>query len=168
MKKRNGYVSNSSSSSFVVVIHDDESCAPAITKEQEDILFSYGFRYINEDWRHALRNGAKHLIDRWDGPFCEGQPIAMYYDVSCNEQDVMDFLFENHIPFVESEEYGTRTVHYDGENDWYDTYVNAGTRFLIYGMRMKEHDKLDKDVALRFGRSFYRTRISDGKEIGPQ
>ena len=168
MIRRNGYVSNSSSSSFVVVIHDDESCAPAITKEQEDILFSYGFRYINEDWRHALAGGPRRIIESLEKPFDEKYPIAMYYDVSCNEQDVMDFLFENRIPFVEEEEYGTRTVHYDGESDWYDTYVNAGNRFLIYGMRSKEQDRMDKDLAIRFGRSFYRTRISDGKEIGPQ
>ena len=162
MKIRTGYVSNSSSSSFCVVLKDDMTSMAKITKEQEELLYSYGFRYINESWRSALTQGSP-LHDTTDG-FDEKEPTCMYFDVICNEQDVEDFLFENKIPFVESEEYDTRTVHYDGIHDWYDTYENAGVRFSIYGLHNQFEDELYMKLAVK-SRPFYRTRISDGKDI---
>lgn len=168
MKIRTGHVSNSSSSSFIVIIRDDckfgidkESMA-AVTREQERLLYGYGFRYIKKDWRHALVNGAETFDDT--NGFGEKDPISMAFDIICNQQDVMDFLFENHVPFVESEEYGTRTVCYDGIHDYYDTYVNAGNRFLIYGLHNRMMDDLDRNHLVN-SRAFYRTRISDGKDI---
>lgn len=162
MKTRMGFVSNSSSSSFCVVLKDDMTSMAKITKEQEELLFNYGFRYINESWRAALTQGSP-LHDNTDG-FDEKEPTCMYFDVVCNEQDVEEFLFENKIPFVESEEYNTRTVHYDGIHDWYDTYENAGVRFTIYGLHNDWEDKLQID-RMKNSRPFYRTRISDGKDI---
>lgn len=161
MKTRNGYVSNSSSSSFVVIIKDD--CHHTqVTKEQVNLLLGYGFKYIKEFWRHALIEGAE-LFDNTDG-FSVNDNVVLYYDVPCNEQDVEDFLFENRIPFVESEEYNTRIVVYDGVNDWYDTYLNSGVHFMIYGMSSPEMDRLDLERLVQ-SRPFYRTRLSDGKDI---
>ena len=162
MKKRTGFVSNSSSSSFCVILKDDSTSMAGITKEQEELLFGYGFRYINESWRIALTQGSP-LHETTDG-FDEKEPTCMYFDVICDEQDVEEFLFENKIPFVESEEYDTRTVHYDGVHDWYDTYENAGVRFAIYGLHNEIEDKLDIE-RMKNARPFYRTRISDGKDI---
>lgn len=161
-------MSNSSSSSFIVIIRDgckfgiDREAMATVTKEQEELLYGYGFRYIKDDWRHALANGVEEFDDT--SSFGEKDPIAMSFDVTCNEQDVMDFLFENHIPFVESEEYGTRTVLYDGMHDYYDTYVNAGSRFLIYGLHNRTIDDLDR-IRLAKSRPFYRTSISDDADI---
>ena len=162
MKTRNGFVSNSSSSSFVVVLRDNGGVVPDVTQEQEQILLAYGFKYINDDWRNALTMGAEEHETK-DG-FDDKSPIAMTYDVICNEQDVMDFLFENHIPFVESEEYDTRTVCYDGKHDYYDTYINAGNHFLIYGLYDGRIDEMNKRHWAK-SRPFYRTRISDGQDI---
>lgn len=162
MKARHGFVSNSSASSFVVVLRDRNGVVPNVTQEQEQMLFAYGFRYINDDWRHALTRGAEEHETK-DG-FNDKNPIAMTYDVVCNEQDVMDFLFENHIPFVESEEYDTRTVCYDGKSDYYDTYMNAGNHFLIYGLQNDKIDDMDRRRWVR-SRPFYRTRISDEQDI---
>ena len=145
-----------------MVVLVDDGKKTDVTKEQEMILYRYGFRYINENWRLALTHGAKEYDSR-DG-FDEKKDIAMTFDIPCNEQDVMDFLFENKIPFVESEEYDTRTVHYDGKHDYYDTYVNAGNRFLIYGMHDPVLDEIDNE-RLATSKPFYRTRISDDNDI---
>ena len=162
MKARACFVSNSSSSSFVVVLRDENGNATNVTPEQEQILLAYGFKYINAYWRHALVNGAeKH--DSKDG-FDSQNSIAMTYDVVCNQDEVMEFLFEHKIPFVESEEYDTQTVHYDGEHDYYDTYVNAGNSFLIYGLHNKVMDDMNRS-RLCNAKPFYRTRISDNKDI---
>ena len=161
MKVRDRYVSNSSTSSFVVILKDD--CQHTqVTQEQIDLLLGYGFKYIKSYWRHALMDGAEQF-DNTDG-FTEKDTVALYYDISCNEGDVEDFLFEHKIPFVESEEYNTRVVVYDGVSDWYDTYYNSGVRFLIYGMYNQKMDEMDMKH-LAESKPFHRTRLSDGEDI---
>ena len=65
-----GYVSNSSSNSFVVIIMDDQKfginkeSVAAVTKEQEELLRGYGFRYIKEAWCHALVSSAEEFDDK--------------------------------------------------------------------------------------------------------
>lgn len=161
MKRRTGYVSNSSSSSFVVVLDDD--CIPKVTKEQEDMLLGYGFRYSGGYWKSVLMDGAKEYDRKED--VVERGGLSMVYDVPCNQQDVEDFLFQNHIPFVAEEEYGTRIVQYDGIHDWYDIAVNAGAIMLMYYMNTRGESN-DAMKAIEAKRApFSRIRISDGKDI---
>ena len=162
MKTRMGYVSNSSSSSFVVVLRRDGGERTSVTKEQEDMLRGYGFRYVKGLWKTALVHGSE-LLDSADS-FGDNDGIAMYLDVPCNEDEVEEFLFGNCIPFVESDEYGTRIVQYDGIHDYYDTILNEGTRLLMYCFDGNaEQDEFMKSHISK--RPFCRTRISDGKDI---
>ena len=163
MRIRSGYVSNSSSSSFIVVIKDNFGKESGITMEQEEILRSFGFKYVKEYWKSALKYGAELFNGKES--FSDKDGIAMYYYVSCNEDEVMDFLIENKIPFVESEHYGMRLVHYDGVHDYYDTFYNEGERILTYCFDGDENlDDMMKMKCLK-QKPFVRTRISDGCEI---
>jgi len=164
MKLRSGYVSNSSSSSFIVLLVDTDGNETNVTKEQEDMLYGYGFRYVKDSyWKHALTEGSQ-LVDTRDG-IEEKKQVAMYFDVTCNEDEVEDFLFENHIPFFESEHYNMMLNHYDGVHDYYDTVFNEGTRILMYCFH---GNKAYDDMMLRSAcnkKPFIRTRISDGADI---
>lgn len=162
MKTRLGYVSNSSSSSFVVVIVDDRGEKSSVTDYQEALLRSYGFKYVKGYWKHAL--AGTELFDDRSG-FSDGEPVSMYYDVSCDEGDVEDFLFENRIPFVESEEYDTRIVHYDGRHDWYERILNEGNRLLMYCFNGNDEcDEMEKRFSAN-RKPFSRIRISDGADV---
>jgi len=163
MTVRNGYVSNSSTGSFIVIIKDDSTSFLKITEEQKKLLFGYGFRYVYDNWRSVLMNSSP-VTDYSDSLPDKDSPICMYYEVSCDEADVEEFLFENKIPFVASEQYDTEFVHYDGIHDWCDRYMNAGTHFAIYGLHSEIEDKLDK-MRFRNMKPFTRTRISDGADI---
>lgn len=162
MKTRHGYVSNSSSSSFVVILRDEMNNKTSITGDQENLLYGYGFRYASGDWRRVLIDGAE-LHDAKDG-LPDSLPLCMYYDVVCNEDEPESFLFENKIPFVASEHYDMKTVNYDGVHDYYDVYTNAGTGFLMYGLRDGEgNDIMIRQLAK--SRPFCRIRLSDDKDI---
>ena len=161
MKTRFGYVSNSSSSSFIVVLKDKHGqFRHDVTYDQEMLLYGYGFRYVGGDWKSALMYGSELFNDRKDIP--EDGSISMYYDVTCNEDEVEEFLFWNKIPFVASEHYDMRLVDYDGKHDYYDTFYNDGIRHLMYGVG--NGDDLMMQIAPRM-RPFTRTRISDGADI---
>lgn len=164
MKNRFGYVSNSSSSSFIVLLVDTDGNATNVTKEQEQMLFGYGFRYVkNEYWKNALTDGAE-LVDNKD-EIKEKNQVAMYYYISCNEDEVEDFLFENHIPFFESEHYNMKLNHYDGVHDYYDTVLNEGTMILTYCFDGNEsYDRMLMREACK-RKPFSRIRISDGADI---
>lgn len=155
-------MSNSSSSSFVVVLKYDNGDESNVTGEQESILRGYGFKYVKGYWKHAFE-GTELFDDR--SSFAEDEPVAMYYDVACNEQDVEDFLFENKIPFVESEEYDTRLIHYDGIHDYYERILNEGNRLLMYCFNgNKEMDEIQKRLSVK-SKPFARIRISDEADI---
>ena len=162
MKTRSGYVSNSSSSSFVVVLRDDRGKETPVTAEMESVLRGYGFRYVREYWKTALTEGSELFDDR--SGFKPSDPVAMYYDVACNEDEVEDFLIENRIPFAEWGHYGDFLRQYDGVSDYYDTYANAGENFLRYGFGDKVSDDLQRKIIARV-RPFYRIRISDDADI---
>lgn len=162
MKSRNGYVSNSSSSSFIVVLKDENGRPSIVTRDQEAMLLGYGFKYVKGNWKTALTDGAD-LFGTKEG-FHQSEPVAMYYDIVCNEDEVEEFLIENRIPFAESGHYGDFLKQYDGIHDYYDTYANAGTNFLRYGFRNDSLDDTQRRIVAK-GRTFYRTRISDGADI---
>ena len=163
MKTRTGYVSNSSSASFIVILKDDamEGMA-AVTSEQEQVLFNYGFRYVREYWKWALQNGSPTHTSRKS--FKPDDHVSMTYDVSCNEDEVEDFLFKNHIPFVELFDYDTQVRHYDGIHDYSDVYLNAGKQFLTYGMDDQRMDGMMRKRLME-DKPFARIRISDGRDI---
>ena len=162
MKTRLSFISNSSSSSFVVEVRDENGTESKITEEQKELLLSYGFRCCAGDWRRVLTGDLPFLAEG-ENPDST-YPLCMTYDVISNEDEAMEFLFGNKIPFVCSEEYNTKIVHYDGEHDYYDTYVNAGEIFRIYGGLDSFADDCRKTLLAK-SKPFYRTRISDGTEI---
>ena len=160
MKSRFGYVSNSSSSSFIVVLTNrDGGFTHGITEDQEWLLHGYGFRYAGGYWKSVLMYGSELFNKKEDLP--AGSSISMYYDVTCNEDEVEEFLFRNKIPFVASEHYDMRIVDYDGKHDYYDTFYNDGIRHLMYGVGNEDSFL---SIAARM-RPFSRTRISDGADI---
>jgi hypothetical protein len=158
MKIRNGFVSNSSSSSFVVraveaiykpIRKGDSSSSfgdssssfagwkSLLTKKQIAKLKQYGFRrtwahspsqvpYTREEWdKHEAA-----LIKKKDGHFSYG------YDITCNQDEVIQFLLENKIPFLADEHYGHRSMFYDGK-DKVVVAINFGTIMSMYGVEEK-------------------------------
>jgi hypothetical protein len=155
MKIRFNYVSNSSSSSFVVVLWENDK-SMEIPEEKEELLYVYGFRYV-KDWRKALRGGVERFCNLDE--FRPSDDVALHFEVSCNGEEVEEMLFENRIPFVEAESYGTAVVQYDGVHDYYDRFLNLGSEFLMYGF---DDDRKRRSVGRK---AFTRHRISDGEEI---
>ena len=133
----------------------------SITEDQEWLLHEYGFRYAGGYWKSVLMYGGELYGRREDVP-SDGS-VSMYYDVTCNEEDVEEFLFRNRIPFIASEHYDMRIVDYDGKHDYYDTFYNDGIRHLMYGVG--NEDAIVSIAAMM--RPFSRTRISDGADITP-
>ena len=140
----------------------DEDGKTLVTDEQEKILFSYGFRYMKGRWKNLLEEPTKPLNDK--SQFDESEPVNMYFDVFCNQEDVEEFLFQNHVPFLASEEYDTSLVAYDGKSDYYETFLNTGRKFLIYGFDNEGYDDMMKRETAK-QRPWRRIRISDGEDI---
>lgn len=131
MKIRDGFVSNSSSSSFVVHVREakykdngkkkrykvgnktitmprmDRVTSPLlITKKQLKTLIKYGFKF--GDYLYASR------IEEGVQPDKVNEELAtdMYYQVTCNEAEVVEFLVKHDIPFEAATHYGHYNVFF--------------------------------------------------------
>ena len=98
MKKRTCFVSNSSTANFIIRVKQDdwfhEKDELFIANEEDVIkLEEYGFTNTN----------AVNPFERGDGMTKSGDPdyhISMKYFISCNYEEVIEFLVKNNIPFI--------------------------------------------------------------------
>jgi len=117
MKLRNGFVSNSSSSNFVV-----SNKEPHVYPEPEEDLLS-------EDDMKKLRDyGFFELRDKHD------KPQEFQYEVSCNQDDVIEFLLKNNIPFEAECHYGHYHVFFYPKKDLVIQAWNYGCEISTYGL----------------------------------
>ena len=144
MKIRNGFVSNSSSSSFVVRAHEPKhhkktgeflKYISLITTAQERKLRDFGFHKTYAHSPHQVidkadeqREEEQHVIESGYANYNYG------YCVTCNQDEIFQFLLENKIPFVASEHYGHRHVFYDNKTDKVTVAMNFGVIFAMYGV----------------------------------
>lgn len=109
MKTRNGFVSNSSSSSFVVthkpIILGDKTPKRILKDSEIRKLKKYGFEFNGYDYT---------------------------YSVSCNQDDVIEFLLKEKIPFTAECHYGHYHVFYIRETDEVVEAYNFGCEMDTY------------------------------------
>jgi len=89
MKTRNGFVSNSSSSSFIII--NEGAFSPEIV----NLLSDFGFESKCEIKEY----------EEWT------------LDVTCNQEDVIEFLIKNKISFEASVHYDHEIMMYNGITD---------------------------------------------------
>ena len=118
MKVRNGFVSNSSSSSFIVYVPAPTNFVvkSKITLMKINKLRQYGFKKKNN--------------------------IGYEYDVTCNQQEVIDFLTNHRIPFIADEHHDHYCVIYNG-GDYYHRIANFGNIVAMYGKGDPEKDLME-------------------------
>ena len=129
MKIRKGYVSNSSSSSFVVEVRDNfKSKKLLIPKNTINKLVSYGFKWMNGYSQNIVFVPAEEK--KSFANFSDNENVNLYFDVTCNEEEVYEFLFKNHIPFIASIHYDYELWVYNG-GDYYEIFNNYATQYLM-------------------------------------
>ena len=131
MKIRKGFVSNSSTANFIVRIKNDDwykKLEAEFLVDKEDIpkLEEYGFKMTN------LTNP----FEKGDGSNVPESPdnyVSMKLFVVCNDEEVIEFLVKNNIPFKASVHYNQKYVSYQKDSDHIFEATNYGTIFNMYG-----------------------------------
>jgi len=153
MKTRNGFVSNSSSASFVIplkITHlggNKTTRDILLSQEEIDLLIGYGF------WKSCNRNPFRGPNDwGYNCNDCEGSKnkefctadvfgdMYLRYDISCNEDEPIDFLLKHDIPFYAGMNYDGQLMVYKKGMKKVLVLQNEGIRYL-WGMM---HQKTDK------------------------
>lgn len=163
MKIRSGFVSNSSSSSFIVEVYGpflSKRKKRLITPEQEAKLKRYGFRLTEDYYPEVFEiyfDKSKETINALlKEESCLGKKKTKtvekvfkkkygYYNygycVMCNQDDVIEFLLKNRIPFVGSIHYHDYIMLYDGGEYFYQI-PNLGNMMGILGTNNIEQEFL--------------------------
>jgi len=150
MKLRNGFVSNSSTASFIVKYKEFDCVKRKRVilqpKEVVDKLKKFGFR--KGKFYTAMQVTGLKSDPRYDVKASDDYNYV--YDNMCNEDEVIDFLLENKIPFDASLQYDQYFMRYDGKNKIISA-TNFGIKFDMYGdlLQFKKELELDDDVPMR-------------------
>jgi len=125
MKKRYGFVSNSSASSFIVryldVATQDGFRQQFITNEEVNFLESAGWFKTNT-LRSADVVYNPEELDSFDPRF----PVNYGKDVIVNQDDVILFLLEHNISFTGTCHYGDETVIFNKDSEYFYKFHNIG------------------------------------------
>ena len=169
VKTRNGFVSNSSSSSFVVQIREDDitfavRTAPhnikkgeskhrfnLLTKGQISKLQDEGFFFVEYITPSDMEAGVPHK----EVPKAKAAYMAL--SLICNQDDMIELLVKNEIPFMASCHYGHETVSYPKGSDTvyllpnpglvHETYTNSiSMKSIIKDKQYKIHSQSVKDI----------------------
>jgi hypothetical protein len=111
MKKRTGFVSNSSTSSFIVSVFDKHGKKRVITKAQEKALLGRQFVYVSH--RSPSHISGPNLLNKSAEQATDQRYLGFW--VVCNQDEEIDWLVEHRIPFTASCHYGHENVFFDGE-----------------------------------------------------
>jgi len=139
MKRRDGFVSNSSSSSFIVKFRSidwkNAGCFDyKLEPSQIESLDQFGFRKINvgcvehyHNSDHCSKEAEVYQHDETESDL----RTYLGYHVTCNQDTPLFFLLKNRIPFTALIHYGNYTYMYDG-GDWFYKIINYGQMLSMY------------------------------------
>lgn len=133
MKIRNGFVSNSSSSSFIVQIKkrlgSDFDKDKDIANEQDiEKLSEYGFQLTTIKSPFDFSYNPDYTYEEK-----EEDANYMRHSVVCNQDEVLDFLVKNNIPFRASCQYGHNFCSYRRNYPYVLEAANFGLEIDMYG-----------------------------------
>jgi len=161
MKLRNGFISNSSSSSFIISTGEHEKIWTEMGHKvelnkiatDEDIkkLIEYGFKPRQDEISPTCLELAYPVdldyTETIDINNTGKTPECYYYQVVCNEDNVLYFLIKNNIPFKASTHYGHETYIYERNSDIIWHMENIGVACEMY-TDMEKRFKLFKNEPL--------------------
>lgn len=131
MKRRQGFVSNSSASSFIVIRKDFMDKKIFLSKQDEKIIRKFGFKKVS-----------CYYADQVDYDFlCQerGEKISKQYQygysVVCNQDDVIYFLLKNNISFEGICEYDHYHVFYQKNAKYFLRIQNYGQQASMSNWR---------------------------------
>ena len=115
MKIRNGFVSNSSTSSFIVMARSgfgEHEGEVLLSEKQIELLIKKGFKPGNSPNCMDVETQNDEQLRCVDE-----EPLVYYRYVICNQDNVIEHLVKNRIPFKGLVHYGTSSIFYDGNNE---------------------------------------------------
>lgn len=145
MKIRTGLVSNSSSSSFVVRLKRslDENGIQLSADEIEKLL-AFGFKPAEFTFASTVESSGFNEVELESvGAYC------LCYSVSCNQDEVVEFLVGENIPFEASCHYGQVSMFFARGAKTVLELENPGLVYEMYGPLLHGADKLGMEPCRR-------------------